>query len=507
MRASRRVLTVLSLLLALPTAVAAGELQVVGTQPAARSLGAPLHGAIAVTFDRAVQASTVTPARFWAFARWSGTVSGSFSFSADGRTVTLTPDAAFSAGESVLVLLSDAIQAQDGSPLRTGGYSFQFWVAAGPAGLELSEADRLTTRTTPGQSSRAYGGFAGDLDEDGWLDLTIVNEDTEDLRVFPNRADGSGLYDDFLQPPNDTGGATPSPSETGDFDHDGHTDVAVANTVGLSVAILLGNGDGTFAPPQVIALPQSARGVAVLDLDGDADLDVAATQLADSDLVLLFNNGSGVFGSPTPVGSGAGSPWALGAGDFDEDGLLDLVVGTQSGQRAKVYLGMGNGTVTPASDQPIGGNAWMIAVGDVDGDGHDDVSSANGSSNEGAILLGDGAGHLGAPDEYPVDPQALATDLGDLDGDGDLDWITASYFGDWSLFTNDGDGTFTFDREIASTEAASCSVMLDMDRDGDLDLALIDELEDEVILLHNTGGLFADGFESGDTAAWSTTVP
>jgi len=488
-----------------PAAAGREELTVVATDPPARSIGAPVLGAIAVTFDRPVDPATVTSGRFWAFGRWSGTAAGTRSVSGDGLTVTLDPDAPLSAGENVHVLLSTELAGLDGSPMRPGGFAYQFWTAAAPAGLDLVEVDRLTTRTAPEEPSRAYGGFAGDLDEDGWLDLTIVNEDTSDLRVFLNRADGSGLYDDFLQPTEPTGNV-PSPSETGDFDLDGHTDVAVANTAGSSVSILLGNGDGTFAPHQEIALAASPRGIAVLDLDGDADLDVAAAQIGGSDLVLLFNDGGGVFGSPAPFGAGDGSPWALAAGDFTEDGLLDLVVGTQGGQRARVWAGRGDGTVALVSDQPIGGAAWMIAVGDVDGDGHEDVSVANGSSDEGAILLGDGTGHLGAPQEHPVDPQVLATDLGDLDGDGDLDWITASFFGDFTLFVNDGAGSFTFEREIPATRAASCSLMLDMDRDGDLDLALIDELEDEVILLHSTGGLFADGFESGDTAAWTTTT-
>jgi hypothetical protein len=50
--------------------------------------------------------------------------------------------------------------------------------------------------------------------------------------------------------------------------------------------------------------------------------------------------------------------------------------------------------------------------------------------------------------------------------------------------------------------------MVDVDSDGDLDVALIDELEDEVIVMHHVGGtIFADGFESGDTSSWSNTVP
>jgi hypothetical protein len=129
----------------------------------------------------------------------------------------------------------------------------------------------------------------------------------------------------------------------------------------------------------------------------------------------------------------------------------------------------------------------MLNVGDVNGDGHDDVATANSGSNNGAILLGDGAGNLALPMLTPISSFPLATDLGDLDGDGDLDWATSSYGGDWTLFRNDGEGSFSFYRTFQPTIAASCALMLDFDNDGDLDLALIDEEADEVMLAQNNG--------------------
>ncbi len=498
--------TLLALALAAAPGVA-GELTVVAIEPPARSLAVPAGTAVAVTFDRAVAAASVNGASFWAFGRSGGLAQGFFSFSPDGKTVTLDPDEPFVPGDLVTVLLSHDLEGEDGSPLRPGGYSFQFRTAVAPATLDFVEADRLTTRTTPGESSRAYGGFASDLDGDGWVELTIVNEDTEDLRVFPNRADGSGLFEPFLVPTNPTG-TVPSPSETGDFDRDGSMDVAVANTQGSSVSILLGQGDGWFGPHQEIAIASDPRGIAVLDADGDGDLDVAATlSNAGADGVLLVNDGQGVFGSPTSFGiPSEGTPWALAAADFTEDGILDLVVGDQ-GNEARVFRGNGNGTFLLESSQPIGGAAWMVAAGDLDGDGHEDLASANDGSHHGAILLGNGLGDLGVPETYPVDPFVVASDVADLDGDGDLDWMLSSFGGDWTLFENDGTGDFIFVREFPAPQAASCSVMFDMDRDGDLDVALIDELEDEVILMHNVGGIFADDFESGDTSAWDQTVP
>ncbi len=485
-------------LLATPVA---GQLAVTSVAPAPHSLGALPSDAVSVTFDRALATASVGPASFWAFGRWSGTATGSYSFSNGDKTVSLVPDNPFSAGENVMVILSHDLEATDGSFLRDAGYSFRFWVRARPAALDFLELDRLDTSTP----SRPYGGIASDLNGDGYLDITSVNEDTDDLRVFLNTADGSGLFADFLQPTFGTGNV-PSPSEPSDFDRDGNVDIAVANTQGASASILLGNGDGTFGAQQLIAVGNNPRGLAVLDVDGDGDVDVVTADRNSHSLTVLRNDGTGLFGNATSFGTGSAGEWAVGAGDMDDDGILDLVVGGQSSQRIYVYTGNGDGTFTLAGDQASGGSVWMLVLGDVNGDGREDVSVGNGTSDNGAILLGDGLGGLGAPQVHATDPLALATDLGDLDGDGDLDWIVASFSGDWALFTNDGAGVFSFDREIDAPAAASCSLMMDIDNDGDLDLALIDELADELIVLRNVGVVFADGFESGDTSAWSATT-
>jgi len=112
------------------------------------------------------------------------------------------------------------------------------------------------------------------------------------------------------------------------------------------------------------------------------------------------------------------------------------------------------------------------------------------------VVLGDGAGGFFLNSSFPTDPFPLADDLGDLDGDGDLDWVISSFSGDWRLFTNNGAGAFTFNREFDAAQAASCALLLDIDNDLDLDLALIDELADTVAIIQNTG-CHADWNRSG----------
>ena len=471
--------------------LAQGEMQVLGTRPTRNRLRAPANSMVSVRFDRPVQTATVNTSSFRVYGRWSGRADGVLSFSADGKTVTLNPDHDFSAGETVYVNLGHSIMATDGSPLRSAGYAFQFTVATQtaapipPGPLPFSPIDTLLVRSTPNDPTRAYGGLGSDFDRDGWLDLAIVNEISADLRVFVNRADGTGLYDPFLQPPTPIGNQA-SPNEPGDFNNDGFPDAATANVADGTVSILLGHGDGTFTPQQVVTVGAAPHGLAVLDADGDGDPDIATANTNGNNVSLLLNNGSGVFGPATSFDSGGNGEYSLGAGDMDNDGIDDLVVGTQFDQKIHVLRGNGNGTFTQVWSGPAGGSTWQLALGDVNRDGNLDVATGNGGSANGAILKGNGNGTLGPPAVVNAPGSIVASDLGDLDGDGDLDWILSSYgAASWFVFRNNGAGVMTSAQSFNAPQAASCSVFLDFDNDHDLDLALVDEVADVVLLMRN----------------------
>lgn len=480
----------LGVVFALRPSRALGSLQVVAVSPAARTLVAPTNSAVAITFDRPVDSSTINSDSFRVFGRWSGAVSGTYAFSDGNQTVTLIPDEPFSAGEQVMVILANTIQAEDDTFLRSAGYSYQFWTATETVNAEFELLDVLSTLSHPGDTTRAYGGVGSDFNNDGWMDLGIINEVSADVRVFVNTADGTGNYYDFLTPPAPVN-TQASPNEPGDFNNDGNTDLVVGNIDTASLSVLLGNGDGTFdAPPQISVGPYP-RGVAVLDADGDGDMDIANTNSGgvNGNLSLLLNNGDGTFAEPVYFDGQGQQEWAMATADMNEDGIMDLVVGTQSyaSPQILVHLGNGDGSFTFLAAYPAGGPVWMINTGDLNGDGHDDVATANSGGNSGSILLNDGAGHLSTPLVTPTDSLVLSTRIGDVDGDGDLDWVLSSYFGDWRMFINDGAGNFSAGPSFPSSAAASCAVLLDFDNDGDLDLALIDEIADEVVLMKNVG--------------------
>ena len=172
---------------------AAGELAVVSVDPAAHSLTAPVAAPITVHFDLPVLPASITSDSFWAFGRWSGTVQGTYSFSNSDQTVSLHPDAPLFYGEQVMVILSHDIQTAGGDPLRSAGFSWQFWTAAMPSEMSFAFLDQMTTRTSQAQSSRAYGGIDEGLREDRGLGLAGVPPGGQAaLRVRIDHRDGAG---------------------------------------------------------------------------------------------------------------------------------------------------------------------------------------------------------------------------------------------------------------------------------------------------------------------------
>lgn len=462
----------------------AQALTLLETQPALHAIDADAAGPYTLRFDRPVDRSSIDDESVRFFGRWTGVIDGAFSFSDDNCEVSFAPEKRSSAGDWTWLNASHDVSAADGTALRDAGYASTFWTRAAPADMEFTEVVRHSTRTTPDEGTRAYGGVATDLDEDGFLDLTIVNEDTQDLRIFMNPGDGSLQFPTFAEPTTPLGGKG-SPSESADFDHDGHADLAVANVWGNSISILFGRGDGTFHEQMETPVGSRPRGIVVLDVDGDGDMDIINTNALDSNLSMMLNLGDRKFSAPGTFDAGGDEEWGLATADFDGDGIGDLIVGAHESQEILVHRGNGDGTFSPHTRQDAAGEVWQVVVGDLNGDGLLDVTAALGNTGGGSILLNDGDGGLRPPDYYQADGLTLATDVADLDGDGDLDWVISTSAQVWIVYENDGTGVFQVKQTVAATTAGSCAIAFDADNDADLDLALVDEVADEVLIMRN----------------------
>jgi len=470
----------------LGTPMLAHAIAVTSTTPVGNANNVARNASIAIHFDTALATSSITSSSFRVWGTQSGLAAGTTAFSDGDQTLTFTPSGTFFPGEWISIQLSHSIAGADSSSLRSAGYAFQFQTRTGVGSMESTELDVVSVSLS-GETTRLYGGAITDLDNDGWIDYIAVNEISADLRVLLNTADGSGLLGPVLTPPT-TIGVEASPSTVADFNSDGFMDVATGNSTSSTVSIALGSGDGHFASVQNLSVGDRPHGIVALDVDGDGDLDIVVASENGASLTLLVNDGQGVFGGRVDFANQDGDgKYALGAGDMNGDGILDLVVGTTGG-RMLVLKGNGNGTFTETADIASGGYGWKLALGDVNNDGKLDVAQANGSNNNGSILLGNGDGTLQSASLYSFGGTAVGSSLGDLDGDGFLDWVVSSYgAGEWYVLHNDGDGSFTLVDTIPAPSNASCASLYDFDNDGTLDMALADEVSDEIVLRKNNG--------------------
>jgi hypothetical protein len=130
----------------------------------------------------------------------------------------------------------------------------------------------------------------------------------------------------------------PSAVITADFNGDGNLDLAVAGLASSSVAILLGNGDGTFQNPVDYTTGPYPESLVTGDFNGDGWLDLAmATDNGLGSVSVLLGNGNGTFQGDVDFPAGLLSI-GLSTGDFNDDGRLDLAAADFNGGAVSVML-------------------------------------------------------------------------------------------------------------------------------------------------------------------------
>ena len=397
-----------------------------------------------------------------------------------------------------------------------------------------------------------YGSGAAflDYDNDGYPDLYVVNsaplpgstaEAVPTNALYRNR--GNGAFADATAHTQTGDPSYGMGACAGDVDNDGHVDLYVTN-FGPNT-FYRNRGDGTFADETAAAGvgdPRLSTSAAFADIDNDGDLDLYVANNAQVDLasdptchqgevpvycaptaypgasgVLFRNDGNATFADITRSAglySQAGRQLGVVFGDYDRDGDADLYVANDmtanflfrnDGAARFAEVGLSAGVALSENARPEAGMGTDF--GDYDRDGDQDLAVCNFQWESCRLYSNDGDGAftdlsfaagLGAPTLATL---TFGTNFFDYDNDGDLDLYLAnghvhpevqafdrgaSYPQLDQLLANDGSGKFA-PVELALRGVGRGAAFADYDNDGDID-AFVSNNNQRAFLLRNDRG-------------------
>jgi len=338
---------------------------------------------------------------------------------------------------------------------------------------------------------------SGDFNHDGFTDLAVLNMTGNAVSVLLGT--GSGAFQPDVK--YKTGTNNTESLAIGDFNGDGNPDIAV--NAYSEIDILFGNGDGTFQP-FVLGITAYVYSFAVGDFNNDGFPDLVYTSYNGfSELVVQLGNGDGSFQPPQTVSSNFNNFGAITVGDFNHDGNADVAVTSDENMgydgSVKVFLGFGTGAFRFPDRYSVGRFPSAIVAADFNGDGNPDlavVDNSSQSSFQGALCIllnkGDGSFQLFRLYQSIADIDSVAIATGDFNKDGIADLAVANAEpNDVNEFIGNGDGTF---RKVATWSVGSyplALLALDLNGDGVADLVSADAAANEVrVLLGQSGGAF-----------------
>ena len=184
----------------------------------------------------------------------------------------------------------------------------------------------------------------------------------------------------------------PSSVDLGDFNGDGHQDIYYNIITTRTVGVLLGRGDGTFAG-QVSSFVGGyyyPSYVATGDFNGDNRADVAVSYSGGNSIGVLFGYGNGTMSPITKFPTGNRTYYTrITAGDFNNDGISDIVVNPTARSVVLVLVGYGDGnfdTQLVFSTGLSGSYAWVVP-GDFNNDGCQDILASDDTAGAVFVLL------------------------------------------------------------------------------------------------------------------------
>ncbi|HEY5282321.1 MAG TPA: FG-GAP-like repeat-containing protein [Polyangia bacterium] len=192
-------------------------------------------------------------------------------------------------------------------------------------------------------------------------------------------------------------------------------------------------------------------------------------------------------------------------GDFNGDGILDVVGPTGSANGMGLLLGRGDGTFEAYPMASPTTAAWQAAAADLNGDGWLDLASV--ASGESAVTLrlgnDDPGTHFDPATIYPTSSSVLALLLADLDNDGNVDMVTAA---DKSLTLWRGSANGKLANSVDIPVGATGSFLASADWNGDGTPDLLYGSSTLRMLLGRGGGTFGQEIACGIQVASASPI-
>ncbi|MFN7975908.1 MAG: FG-GAP-like repeat-containing protein [Acidobacteriota bacterium] len=289
----------------------------------------------------------------------------------------------------------------------------------------VNDGTYLPETSVPTGATNPTALAVADFDGNGSADLAVANNGPNDIVLL--FGDGKGAFSSPIAA--FTVSQTVNDLETGDVDADGDEDLVV--TYGSSLRAALNDGNGTLTLKTSGPSPGNAIGLSLGSFSGTY-LDAVVCHGSQVG-IYVWSSAIGNFSNSAINLSGlaSGTPTDTATADMNNDGELDVVVGLAASP-SKVQVFLKNGSAYNAQTEASLGASGLQAIGLGDGDknGFIDVMAVLGAGTDELVFLGSTGGSFFPPEVYSTGTGADAIAVGDADADTDEDVLVANFGSD-----------------------------------------------------------------------------